>query len=167
MHHGSGTLETALLIQIRLQDLKQEVHIEFGETAGTINHQRITSTAELYRIATLLYLYQVTPQKVTPDGAVQQLVRDGFRILDQMEICTSPWPLFILACNVTLDVDRQKILVVLNTGRQKRRIGNYHIIKSLIQAVWKQQDLYADKKTPTQIDWRTLVDPTSYMPSFI
>jgi hypothetical protein len=163
----AGILQIVLVIQTHLQNLKQEVHIEVGESAGTINHQRITSTAELYRIATLLYLYQVAPQQVTPEGSVQQLVRDCFEILDQMEICTSPWPLFILACNVTLDVDRQKALAILDTGRQKRRIGNYHVIKSLIQAVWKQQDLYADKKTPTQVDWRTLVDATSYMPSFI
>lgn len=164
---AGGALESSLLIRARLQNLKQEIHIEFGETTGTIDHQRITLTAELYRIASLLYLYQVAPLQVIPENAVKSLVREGFIVLDNMEVCTSPWPLFIVACNVSADLDRLKILAIVDKANNMRRVGNYELIKGLIQAVWKRQDLAADEKVPTQIDWRTLVDPTSSMPSFI
>ncbi|KAF2685981.1 hypothetical protein K458DRAFT_471339 [Lentithecium fluviatile CBS 122367] len=40
----------------RLLNLKQEIHIQPGESAGTISHARITLTAEIYRIGALLYL---------------------------------------------------------------------------------------------------------------
>ena len=76
-------------------------------------------------------------------------------------------PLFIVACNVASDMDRLKVLTVLDKANQERKIGNYELIKGLIQAVWKQQDLIADEKSTAQIDWRTLLDPTSTMPSFI
>jgi hypothetical protein len=164
---GRGILELTLLIRSRLQNLKQEIHIEFGETTGTIDHNRITLTAELYRVATLLYLYQVAPTQAIPDGAVKGLVREGFIFMDQMEVCTSPWPLFIMACNAQTDSDRLKILGIVDTADAKRRVGNYQLIKGLFQAVWKQQDLAADEKTPTQVDWRTLVDSSGSMPSFI
>lgn len=166
-HTSREFLDLTLLIRSRLQDLKQEIHIEFGETTGTIDHNRITLTADLYRVATLLYLYQVAPPQAIPDGAVKSLVRDGFILMDQMEVCTSPWPLFIMACNAQTDSDRLKILGIVDTADAKRRVGNYQLIRSLFQAVWKQQDLAADEKTPTQVDWRTLVDSSSSMPSFI
>lgn len=128
---------------------------------------RTGRTAEFYRIGALLYLYQVAPSQIIPEDGVQSLVDDGFVILDQMEVCTSPWPLFLLACNVTTDLDRLRILHVLDTMDEKRRIGNYQIIRSVIQGVWKQEDLRADAKTPKRVDWRSLVDPGTCIPSFI
>lgn len=166
-HAGRGLLELSLLIRARLQRLKQEIHINIGETTGTIDHQRITLTAEFYRVATLLYLYQVAPPQAIPEKAVQGLVNDGFQLLDQMGLCTSPWPLFIIACNVTSDAERLKIFSILHAMNQKRRIGNYEIIKGLIQTLWKQQDLAADERAPKKIDWRSLIDPNSCIPSFI
>ena len=164
---GPKFLELSLLIGARLQLLKQEIHVIVGESTGTIDHQRITLTAEFYRIATLLYLYQIAPEKAIPEKAVQNLVRDGLQLMDQMNPCTSPWPLFIIACNVTSDDERLRILTILNAMIQKRRIGNYRIIKGLIQTLWKQQDLAADEVVPKKIDWRNLIDPNSCMPSFI
>ncbi|KAF2114460.1 fungal-specific transcription factor domain-containing protein [Lophiotrema nucula] len=160
-------IELATRMRERLKNLNQEIHISFGETIGTIDHRRITLTAEFYRLGAMLYLYQVAPRATIPENGVQGLVNEGFAILDQMEICTSPWPLFMLACNVTSDVDRLKTLQILDAMDQKRRIGNYQIIRGLIQAVWKQQDLTADEKVPTRVDWRTLIDSDSSVPSFI
>jgi len=164
---GEGLLELSLLIRGRLQHLNQEIHIKPGESMGTINHQRITLTAEFYRVATLLYLYEVAPSQAVPEKAVQPLVNEGFRLVEQMGICTSPWPLFIIACNVTSDIQRLKIFAILDTMNQKRRIGNYQIIKGLIQTLWKQQDLAANEKPSRKIDWRNLIDPDSFIPSFI
>jgi hypothetical protein len=157
--------QTARLLQIRLINLKQELHVLHIESAGNIDNLRITLTAELYRIASLLYLYQVAP--LAPDETVQSVVKDGFVVLGQLEVCTSPWPLFMLGIHAKLDVDRQKTLAILDTAVSKRGVGNYQIIKGLIESVWKQFDLRADSKIPTRIDWRDLIDPSSGIPSFI
>ncbi|KAF2001723.1 hypothetical protein P154DRAFT_489655 [Amniculicola lignicola CBS 123094] len=160
-------LNHSLQIRKRLQSLSQEIHIAYGEATVTIDHDRITLTAELYRIAALLYLYEVAPPQAVPEHAVESLVRECFITLGQLEVCTSPWPLFILACNVTSDVDRLKTLGIIKTAEQKRHIGNYRLIKGIIEAVWKQQDLVVDEKNPRQIDWRKLIRPNSAVPSFI
>jgi hypothetical protein len=162
-----GLLELSLLIWTRIQNLKQEIHINVSESTGAIDHQRIILTAEFYRIATLLYLYQVAPAQAVPEKAVQSLINEGFQLVDQMGVCTSPWPLFIIACNVTSDVERLKIFAILDDMDQRRRIGNYQIIKGLIRTLWKQQDLVADEKKPRMIDWRKFIDQNSFIPSFI
>jgi hypothetical protein len=164
---GDGLLELSVLIRARLQHLNQEIHIKFGESTGTIDLQRITLTAEFYRVATLLYLYQVASPQVVPEKAVQLLVNEGFQLVEQMGICTSPWPLFIIACNVTSDIERLKIFAIWDAMNQKRRIGNYQIIKGLIQTLWKQQDLAVNERAPRKIDWCNLIDPNSGIPSFI
>ena len=155
------------IIHTRLRYLKQEIRISIGEEMGPIDYQRITLTAEFYRVASLLYLCELAPSQATPEKAVHGLVRDSLLLIEQMGVCTSPWPLFILACNVTSDEERLKLLAILNNMNEKRRIGNYQTIKGLIQAFWKQQDLAMDEKAPKQIDWRGLLDPNSCVPSFI
>lgn len=151
----------------RLLNLQQELVIHPGTTSGTIDNTRITFTAELYRIAAVLYFYQIIPATFTPAIDPQDLLRNGLNILWEMKICSSPWPLFILACSVSDDEDRIKILDLMETSGSSRRIGNYSIIIGLVKAVWKRQDLTIDEKAKKEVDWRELVEEGGYMPSFI
>ncbi|KAF2708937.1 hypothetical protein K504DRAFT_534493 [Pleomassaria siparia CBS 279.74] len=124
-------------------------------------------SCKIVGLLSLLYLYQIAPSQAIPERAVEGLVCDGFDVVEQMGICTSPWPLFIFACSVSSDIERLKVLAILDAMNKRRRIGNYQIIKGLMQTLWKQQDLSADKKVPRQIDWQSLIDPESCIPSFI
>lgn len=154
-------------MEVRLLHLQQELHIHPGTTSGTINHARINLTAELYRIAAALYFYQTVPAFFIPAMDPQDLVRIGLNILWEMKICSSPWPLFILACSVTEDEDRIRVLDLMEMSGSSRRIGNYRIIIGLVKAVWKRQDLCVDDKARKNVDWRVLVKKGGYMPSFI
>jgi hypothetical protein len=161
-------LDIAMRIRSQLQNLVQDVHISSEQPVAELtSHNRIIRTAEFYRIGALLYLHEITLCRTLPGTEVEGLVDDGFAVLKQLEICTSPWPLFVLACNVTSDINRLKTLQILDDMDHKRRIGNYQIIRGLIQAVWKQQDLGIDEKMPAQVDWRSLIDSKSSVPSFI
>ena len=148
-------------------NLQQELVLRPGATTGTINSARITLTAELYRIAATLYLYQVTHAAFDPTVDRQDLVHKGLNILWEMKICSSPWPLFILACSVSDDSDRIRILDLMKKSGSSRRIGNYSIIIALAKAVWKRHDLVVDEKAKREVDWRELVEEGGYMPSFI
>lgn len=154
-------------IESRLLNLQQELHIQPGSTSGTIDTTRITLTAELYRIAAVLYFYQTVPATFIPVANTQDFIRNGLNILWEMKICSSPWPLFILACSVTEDEDRIRILDLMETSGSSRRIGNYSIILGLVKAVWKRQDLITDERAKQNVDWRDLVEEGGYMPSFI
>lgn len=151
----------------RLLNLQQDLLIHPGLTSGSIDHARITLTAELYRLAAVLYFYQTVSTFFVPAVNLQDLVRKGLHILWEMKICSSPWPLFILACSVTGDEHRIRILDLMETSGFSRRIGNYSIIIGLVKAVWRRQDLITDERTKRNVDWRNLVEEGGYMPSFI
>lgn len=97
-------------------------------------------TAELYRIATLLYLYAVCTD-VTDNMERDYRLSQALNILQQMAVCTSPWPLFIVAGEVTTDSQRIVILDVLERMDSLRHIGNVFVVRRLIEAYWKQLDL--------------------------
>jgi hypothetical protein len=154
-------------LEDRLLNLQQELHIQPGSTSGAINITHVTLTAELYRIAAVLYFYQTMPTSFSPIVNTQNFICKGLNILWEMKICSSPWPLFILACSTTEDEDRIRILDLMEKSGSSRRIGNYSIIIGLVKAVWKRQDLATDEKAKRNVDWRDLIEEGGYMPSFI
>jgi hypothetical protein len=166
--HSQDVGEHVAEIHGRLMDAEQHIYVHSGETTGTISHARISLTAEFYRIAALLYLDQevARPAGLHKDD-MRRYVREGFALLDQMEVCTSPWPLFVLACNVGNDEERIKIMRVIEDGSRERGVGNYRIIASLVKTVWKRQDVVADEKEEVWVDWRELIKPEEGIPSFI
>jgi len=166
-------------LRTRLLNLQQEVFIVPGEAAGTISHQRIHLTAQFYLLAAILYLYDTCPACAPPlteqpDHTMRALpsipflVRQCFMLLKQMDVCTSPWPLFILASNVVEDGDRIEVMRAFERGARERKVGNYEILTGLVKAIWKREDLCADEGKESRIsDWRDLIDGEKGMPSFI
>lgn len=124
-------------------------------------------TAELYRIATLLYLYTVCPD-LADNMERDYRLNQALNILQEMAVCSSPWPLFIVAGEVTTDAQRMLILDVLERMDSLRNIGNVFLVRRLIGAYWKQLDLNAggDKSQARPRIWQFL-GSSSATPWFI
>lgn len=114
-------------------------------------------TAELYRIATLLYLYAVC-EDLADNMEKDYRLNQALNILQQMAVCTSPWPLFIVAGEVTTDLQRILILDILGRMDKLRHIGNVLVVRQLIEAYWKQLDLngFGDKSQGRPRIWQFL-----------
>lgn len=153
----------------RLRHATQEVHLIPESEFEVPDFDCIKNTAEFYRIATCLYLEQVTKDHADGGEYVQDLIKDCFTLLREMEVCTSPWPLFILACHSTTDDQRICILRTLEVMINRRGIGNVRVMHNLIQAVWRQEDIAGvnSYQNPTSVDWRELIASGSPMPSFV
>lgn len=160
-------VEIANSVRDQLQHLQQEVLITTGVTAGIVDVQRISLTADFYRKAAQLYLEQVMPGQHMQDHYIEDLVNDCFTLLDQLGLCTSPWPLFVLANWCVEDEHRIKILAILEAMNHERRIGNVEVVETIVRALWRRIDLRAPDKKFHDIDWRDLVDTNEFMPSFI
>ncbi|CAI6098748.1 unnamed protein product [Clonostachys chloroleuca] len=103
-------------------------------------HESILSTAELYRLAALLYLQRVVPLEGDKDRRETYLER-ALAILSDAKRVSSPWPCFIIACKVKMEDQRSQILDILDTMETTRKIGNVHITRVIIETIWKQKDL--------------------------
>ncbi|KAH7171466.1 fungal-specific transcription factor domain-containing protein [Dactylonectria macrodidyma] len=111
------------------------------ETAGHPSTQaRVLAIAELYRLATILYLQRVRPMPAD-DCRRALCLEQAFAILDRLQVATSPWPVFVIACeSAPSDGHRGLILGVLDRMDEARGIGNIRVMRSLVEAFWMQYD---------------------------
>lgn len=152
-------------LQDRLCRLQQHLPADFAQDA--IKEQtKIQLTAELYRIAAVLYLRSVCPN-IDATNQTPAWLESAFNVLAGLEICTSPWPLFVVACESQTDEQRIKILRALDRMDQHRKIGNIFVLRSLIENFWKQQDLQADGDRLRPLRWWELMNFDTAAPWFI
>ncbi|KAH8881329.1 hypothetical protein GQ53DRAFT_754479 [Thozetella sp. PMI_491] len=159
-------LERCLNLERRLLNLKQHIPCDEEDKLPytPAQHAKILQTADLYRMAALLYLRRVSPAPVPgePDPLPKYVV-DAFAVLQSLESWTSPWPLFVLACEAETDEQRMAILAALSDMDERRGIGNVFVLRNIIESVWKQKDLNADTGQPWVFKWwdPNMVDSTT------
>lgn len=135
----------------RMQDLKRNLQQTIGETgplydiseASITRHQMMSY---LYTCAALIYFNRVVANTSPSSFEHKRLVREGIFILHYLGSCESAWPLFILACEANVDDERRQMLDILsNTGPEPlHRANHVPLIRSMVEAVWKQNDLNSD-----------------------
>ena len=135
-------------------------------TSGRLDEAKILNTAELHRLAALIYLHRSVIGTVSESPAMRSLVIRSLDILDKFWVCTSPWPIFMTACEVVGDEQRIRILDAVHR-MQERRVGNVAIMKRIIEAICKQGDLYPCQDGKTRVDWKQLVDLEKQIPYLI
>ncbi|KAF4442928.1 hypothetical protein F53441_11572 [Fusarium austroafricanum] len=135
------------------------------ECSDSSRERRILAIAELYRLATFLYLYRVHP--FPEDGITRCIyVQQALKILEDLEVATSPWPIFVIACEVG-DQERVNILHTLDLMDNVRNIGNIKVLRDIVESIWKQQDLRNTSHTGQRMDWLQFVECDVPVPWFI
>lgn len=152
-------------LQDRLFRLKQQLPSDYAQ--HPVKEQtKIRLTAELYRIAAILYLRSVCPN-IDATNQTPLWLAQAFEVLAGLEICTSPWPLFVVACESQTDDQRIEIMRALDRMDEDRKIGNVFVLRSLIENFWKQQDLHADGDRVRPLRWWELMNFDTAAPWFI
>ncbi|KAF5599595.1 hypothetical protein FPANT_3287 [Fusarium pseudoanthophilum] len=150
-------------LAMKLHNLRQSLApIECTES---LRSHRILAIAELYRVATLLYLQRVHP--IAEDDFTRSVyVHQALGVLKSLGVATSPWPVFIIACEVD-EQDRVSILHTLDLMDSVRSIGNIKVLRDVIESIWKQQDLRNIGKAGQRVDWLQFVECDVPVPWFI
>ena len=160
-----------LVVGSRLQNLSQQIIIQREDNTRSspsdIDFFRIRSTAEFYRLAALIYFRRYIQRTALNHPSVQTLIGSALELLSSMELCTSPWPLFIVACEVTEDADRMQILETVTKMERHRRMGNITVVRIIVESLWKQHDLATTDAARANLDWRKIVNLSDFNPSFI
>ncbi|KAI1850704.1 hypothetical protein JX266_003986 [Neoarthrinium moseri] len=153
-------------IENRLSSLDQRLDSVYANRLTQHQRTMILTTAELYRLATYLYF-----QRCCITGQASELrgmyLDQAFHVLRSLDICTSPWPLFVIACESETDEQRIEVLQMLDMMVSERSIGNIYVLRDIIESFWKQQDLQADNGRASSVKWWDLVDLNIAAPWFI
>ncbi|KAG5764572.1 hypothetical protein H9Q72_007340 [Fusarium xylarioides] len=167
LHSAHECLSTLTLqrcgLATRLHSLRQL--LAPIECSDSLRSHRILAIAELYRLATLLYLQRVHP--IAEDDFTRSIyVQQAMGVLSSLGVATSPWPVFIIACEVD-EQDRVSILHTLDRMDSVRSIGNIRVLRDVIEGIWKQQDLRSIGKAGQRVDWLQFVECDVPVPWFI
>lgn len=131
----------------RLTNLKQSLpgdHLHHPSTHATKEKTKIKLTAELYRLAAIIYLRAVSCTTTESTAVNRPWLEFAFDVLAGLEVCTSPWPLFVIACESLTDEQRIAVMRALDRMHADRGIGNVLVLRGLIEDYWKQVDLQAE-----------------------
>ncbi|KAI1344864.1 fungal-specific transcription factor domain-containing protein [Xylariaceae sp. FL0016] len=154
------------MVENKITSLRQRLDPAEASRLPPQEHTRTLATAELYRIATFLYLQRAGNSSSPPElrsGYLQQ----AFAILSSLDVCTSPWPLFVIACETETDDQKIEILQALDRMDERRHIGNIFVLRNIIESFWKQELLQADTSRPQSLNWWVTVDLHVATPWFI
>ncbi|KAI0967365.1 fungal-specific transcription factor domain-containing protein [Xylaria arbuscula] len=166
---GQGNFNKAISykeLENKISTLGQRLDPKQAERLSRSECIRTLATAELYRIAAFLYLYRIGSAEASQD-IKSAYVQQALQILGGLKVCTSPWPLFVIACETESDDQRISILRTLDGMDEERHIGNVFVLRHIIESFWKQQDLQADSGRAGSLKWWDTIDLNLNAPWFI
>ncbi|KAH7140025.1 fungal-specific transcription factor domain-containing protein [Dactylonectria estremocensis] len=161
----SVAAQKRVVLEKRLQNLTQRLDPDEEEAANTIECARIVATANFYRLAALLYLQRVFP--IEGDQARRNRYLNEARVASEsLHVVTSPWPMFVVACESRTEDQRLAVLTMLDEMQRRRSIGNIRVMRNVIETIWKQCDLRSEFDHEQQLEWCRFVDSDVMVPWF-
>ncbi|KAK1512112.1 hypothetical protein CTAM01_01042 [Colletotrichum tamarilloi] len=146
-----NTEQFRIVLQEKLESLVHFLSPDEVAHSTSAQIRDALATAELYRLASLLYLQRVVPVAGDEKKRISYL-EQAYAAMKEVRVATSPWPVFIFACETRSEEQRIHILDILDRMDKIRNVGNVRVMRSVIENVWIQQDL------------RELVDATGTIP---
>lgn len=162
---SANTFQKRVVLERELGSLTQRLESVEADNATAMERERMQTTAELYRLAGLLYLQRVCPT-LGDELRRSHYMENAFAALGSLQVATSPWPIFVIACESEEEEERIRIIQVLDQMDTVRSIGNVYVMRYIIEMVWKQHDLRGDAKKGGQIKWWHFVDSDVAAPWF-
>jgi hypothetical protein len=151
----------------RLLNLEQVV-VFVGVTESAGDQERAAYTAELYRIASLIYLYRVARRMPSDSPAMTHLVEDAMSIFEKTGMSDSTWPLFVIGCEAKLDHHRAVMIDTFQATVESRQFANIHWIRQMVEAAWKQDDLNTtEQDIDGMVRYNSVMSASKVLPSFV
>jgi hypothetical protein len=148
-HLSTDHLKTLRTLEIRLETLTQTPRVTVTSiptpsspsSPTTVQTQSAEADlAELYRLATLIYLQRMAWAR--PRAAVADILDKAMKLLRRMQVVERPWPLFVIALEARDEGERRLLVDVLGKSAARRPLGNVPKARNAILAAWVQMDLH-------------------------
>ncbi|KAK7454747.1 hypothetical protein CaCOL14_005815 [Colletotrichum acutatum] len=159
------TEQFRIVVQEKLENLAHSLSPDEVAHSTSAQIRDASATAELYRLASLLYLQRVVPAAGDEKKRFGYL-EQAYAAMKEVRVATSPWPVFIFACETRLEEQRIYILDILDRMDKIRNVGNVRVMRSVIENVWIQQDLREPVDTTGTIPWWLCIESDLPVPWF-
>lgn len=133
-------------LEIRLETLEQQYRGPSDVTPERVDQDMLT--AELYRLALLLYLYRVVQGDSKDSPKVADVLGKALEILARIQYMERSWPLFVIGLEAHTDAQRATVLSVLAESLPRQKLGTMGAVDRMINSAWVLQDLKADGLDP-------------------
>ena len=148
---------------IRILDWRvRNILIEYKNT----DSQEQTVIAELFKLATLVYLNRVSGNILDQADSIQANLNRAFALFSQMDSCERQYPLFILGCEARTDEQRLTVLDLISRTEQKNSSRSLNHVRILVQALWAQDDL-AEKELDYWDKLSAIISSCTIIPSLV
>ncbi len=134
-------LKTIRSLEIRTQSLEQRA--TGISDADPEEMEDATNVAEIYRLATLVYLCRVARGEPRDSNTARELIQQSFELLGNMKFCGRPWPLFVIALEAHTEELRKIALTALEESLRRRPFGSMALAGRMIREAWVPQGLRA------------------------
>ncbi|KAF2107249.1 fungal-specific transcription factor domain-containing protein [Lophiotrema nucula] len=153
-------------LERRLRYAKQD--IRFEETDGpqsTNTAAQASLVAELHRLAGMIYLHRAARQSLCTNPTLQRLVDDAFGVMEHLETCDRPLPLFVVGCEARRD-DQRAIVLNLISRTQVRYLMNIVRVRKFLERFWAQDDLDIDQSIDYAAKVTAVLSSSEMLPAF-
>lgn len=154
-----------VVLEQKLQSARQQLSPDEVAISTEAEIKIASASAELYRLASLLYLQRVAPD--TGDEARRATyLRQAFAALGEIPVATGPWPVFVVACEARTDEERIYILGTLDKMNEVRNVGNVRVMRTILETIWRQRDLQETSDTIETKQWWLCAESSVAVPWF-
>lgn len=144
--HSEAHLKAIRSLEIRLKYLDQrQAMVSPTDDKEATQEAKV---AELFRLATIIYLLRMAKGEADSSKCVLHAVDQAYTLLDTIEYCERPWPLFVVALEARTEEHRMRMLTVLRNSLERRPLGPMTLVNRMIPDAWTQQDLRESAMEP-------------------
>lgn len=137
-------------IEYHLMTIEQDTTL-LGENNSEEEVEHGGKISQLYRLAGLVY-FERALKKSSNSGRLTRWITEAFEIIETLDICERPFPLFFIACEAHTDTQRKMVLSLFEKTQRRSSQRRIHTIQGMVESVWVQMDLSSDEKGMEYVD---------------
>ena len=126
-----------------------------------------TLVMQLYQLAILVFLNRIFGGLLDRPIRTQQYIDRAFDILRRLSSCKQQFPIHVIGCEARTDEQRAVALDVISRTEKMRSSRCLNYCKSILQAVWAQDDLADGNNVSYREKLTTVMSHCLIVPSFV
>ncbi|KAL6691247.1 fungal-specific transcription factor domain-containing protein [Trichoderma pleuroticola] len=149
----------AIEYQSRLRSLESTLlNDPVAKTTTAESDERKGIVAELYQLATLVYLFHGSASSCILNHQLDGLIDRAFCLIRKLSTCERSFPLLILGSEARNDEERMLLLELVHKSEAKHNDSSLMRTRVGLEMVWSQQDLEADEDEYSDLSYLHRLD---------